>query len=65
MVYPRATILPVVGPRVHGRENEAMTRGEDPDLAGPAASMSNDVTETGVFHAVLEGYDAVYRRCRG
>lgn len=32
----------------------------DPDAARIAASLREDVTDTGVFHTVLEGYDAVY-----
>lgn len=36
-----------------------MTTGPDP-AAEVAASLREDVTDTGVFHAVLEGYDAMY-----
>jgi ubiquinone/menaquinone biosynthesis C-methylase UbiE len=32
----------------------------DSDAAEVAASLREDVSDTGVFHAVLEGYDAVY-----
>ncbi len=35
-----------------------MSRDADPEAL--AASLRGDVTDTGVFHAVLEGYDAVY-----
>ena len=33
----------------------------DPNAAAEiAATLRDDVTDSGVFHAVLEGYDAVY-----
>ena len=37
-----------------------MSEPEVPDSERVAASLSDDVTDTGVFHAVRDGYDAVY-----
>lgn len=37
-----------------------MTSSDQHEVADAAASLSRDVTEDGVFQAVLDGYDAVY-----
>src|ERR1035441_5107584 len=45
--------------RRNARQEKRMTSGGN-ERAGAAASLTGDVTDSGVFRAVLDGYDAVY-----